>query len=53
MAASLYRLTVQQFDRMILDGTIANADRLTRSNLALGQKIFLGWRRDAGVVLET
>ncbi len=28
LAASLYRLTVQQFDRMILDGTIADADRV-------------------------
>jgi Uma2 family endonuclease len=28
LAASLYRLTVQQFDRMILDGTISNADHV-------------------------
>jgi Uma2 family endonuclease len=28
LAASLYRLTVQQFDRMILDGTIADSDRV-------------------------
>ena len=28
LASCLYRLTVQQFDRMILDGTIANADRV-------------------------
>ena len=36
----------------VMRATIANADRQTRSNLTLGQKIFLGWRRDAGVVLE-
>jgi putrescine transport system ATP-binding protein len=36
----------------VMRATIANADRQTRSNLALGQKIYLGWRRDAGVVLE-
>jgi Uma2 family endonuclease len=28
LASSLYRLTVQQFDRMILNGTIADADRV-------------------------
>jgi Uma2 family endonuclease len=28
LASWLYRLTVQQFDRMILDGTIADADRV-------------------------
>jgi putrescine transport system ATP-binding protein len=36
----------------VMRATVANADRLTRSNLTLGQKIYLGWRRDAGVVLE-
>ncbi|HEX3973720.1 MAG TPA: ABC transporter ATP-binding protein [Stellaceae bacterium] len=37
----------------VMRATIANADRHARSDLALGQKIYLGWRRDAGVVLET
>jgi putrescine transport system ATP-binding protein len=36
----------------VMRATIANADRQARSSLALGQKIFVGWRRDAGVVLE-
>jgi putrescine transport system ATP-binding protein len=36
----------------VMRATLANGDRLSRSTLALGQKIFLGWRRDAGVVLE-
>jgi putrescine transport system ATP-binding protein len=36
----------------VMRATIANADRQTRNSLALGQKIFVGWRRDAGVVLE-
>ena len=37
----------------VIRATIANADRQARTHLALGQKIFLGWRRDAGVVLES
>jgi len=36
----------------VMRATIANADRQSRNSLALGQKIFVGWRRDAGVVLE-
>jgi putrescine transport system ATP-binding protein len=36
----------------VMRATLANADRQARSSLALGQKIYLGWRRDAGVVLE-
>jgi putrescine transport system ATP-binding protein len=36
----------------VMRATIANADRQARSGLALGQNIFVGWRRDAGVVLE-
>jgi putrescine transport system ATP-binding protein len=37
----------------VMRATIPNADRQTSANLALGQPIFLGWRRDAGVVLES
>ena len=37
----------------LVRATIANADRQARAALALGQRISLGWRRDAGVVLET
>jgi putrescine transport system ATP-binding protein len=37
----------------LMRATLANADRPARTALALGQKIFLGWRRDAAVVLES
>jgi putrescine transport system ATP-binding protein len=37
----------------IMRATVANADRQTRSNLALGQKIHIGWRRDAAIMLES
>ncbi|HEY3918775.1 MAG TPA: ABC transporter ATP-binding protein [Stellaceae bacterium] len=33
--------------------TLANADRQPRAALAPGQKVFLGWRRDAAVVLDS
>jgi putrescine transport system ATP-binding protein len=36
----------------IMRATIANADRQTRLSLALGQPVYLGWKRDAAVVLE-
>jgi putrescine transport system ATP-binding protein len=37
----------------LMRATIANADPQARAALALGQRIFLGWRREAGVVLES
>jgi putrescine transport system ATP-binding protein len=37
----------------IMRATIANADRQARTSLTLGQPIYLGWKRDAAVVLET
>lgn len=37
----------------LMRATLANADRAARSTLGIGQRIFLGWRREAGVVLES
>ena len=37
----------------LMRATVANADPQARASLALGQRIFLGWRREAGVVLES
>jgi putrescine transport system ATP-binding protein len=37
----------------LMRAAIANADRQSRTTLAQGQKIFVGWRREAGVVLES
>jgi len=37
----------------VVRATVANADRPARSALTIGQPVFLGWRRDAAVVLET
>jgi putrescine transport system ATP-binding protein len=37
----------------VMRATLANADRQAHTALALGQKVFLGWRREAGVVLQS
>jgi putrescine transport system ATP-binding protein len=37
----------------LMRATLANADPQARAALAVGQKVFLGWRREAGVVLQS
>ena len=37
----------------LMRATLANAERQARATLAPGQRVFLGWRRDAAVVLDS